>query len=57
MIAQITTAEPSPNRNLSLYHSKLWRTGKIMQESAQRPETNHKPLNFGNLGQIELGGG
>jgi hypothetical protein len=42
-----------------LHHSKLWRTGKIMQESAQleRPETNHKPLNFGNLGQIELGGG
>jgi hypothetical protein len=40
-----------------LYHSKLWCTGKIKPESAQRPETIHKLLNFANLGQIELGGG
>ena len=57
MLAKITTAELSPNRNLRLYHSKLWSTGKIKPESAQRPETIHKPLNFANLGQIELGGG
>jgi len=40
-----------------LHHSKLWRTGKIVQETVQRPETTHKPLNFANLGRIELGSG
>ena len=38
-------------------HSKLSRTGKIVQETVQRPETTHKPLNFANLGRIELGSG
>ncbi len=36
-----------------MYHSKLWRTGKIMQELAQQPETTHKPLSFANLGRID----
>jgi hypothetical protein len=40
-----------------VHHSKLWRTGKIMQEMAQQPETTHKPLTFANLGRIELGSG
>jgi hypothetical protein len=57
LIAEITTAELSPNRKLRVHHSKVWRTGKIMQEMAQHPETTHKPLTFANLGQIELGSG
>ena len=57
LIAEITTAELSPNRKLRLHHSKLWRTGKIMQEMAKQPETTHKPLTFANLGRIELGSG
>jgi hypothetical protein len=40
-----------------LYHSILWRTGKIMQEMVQQPETTHKPLTLANLGRIELGSG
>ena len=38
-------------------HSKLSRTGKIVQETVQQPETTHKPLTFANLGRIELGSG
>jgi hypothetical protein len=40
-----------------LPHSKLSRTGKIVQETAEQPETTHKPLTFANLGRIELGSG
>jgi hypothetical protein len=40
-----------------LHHSKLWRTGKIVQETVQQPESTHKPLTFANLGRIELGSG
>ena len=40
-----------------MYHSILWRTGKIMQEMVQQPETTHKPLTLANLGRIELGSG
>jgi hypothetical protein len=29
-----------------LPHSKLSRTGKIVQETVQQPETTHKPLTF-----------
>ena len=35
-------------------HSKLSRTGKIVQETVQRPESSHKPLTSANLGRIEL---
>ena len=38
-------------------HSKLSRTGKIVQETVQQPESTHKPLTFANLGRIELGSG
>ena len=40
-------------------HSKLSRTGKIVQETVQQPETTHKPLTFkfARLGRIELGSG
>ncbi len=38
-------------------HSKLSRTGKIVHETVQQPETTHKPLTFANLGRIELGSG
>ena len=38
-------------------HSKLSRTGKIVQETVQQPETTHKPLTFANLGRIEFGSG
>ena len=40
-------------------HSRLSRTGKIVQETArvQQPETTHKPLTFANLDRIELGSG
>ena len=40
-----------------MHHSKLWRTGKIVQETVQQPESTHKPLTFANLGRIELGSG
>jgi hypothetical protein len=40
-----------------LPHSKLSRTGKIVQETVQQPEATHKPLTFANLGRIELGSG
>ena len=36
---------------------KLWRTGKIVQETVQQPESTHKPLTFANLGRTELGSG
>ena len=38
-------------------HSKLSRTGKIVQETVQQPESTHKPLTFANLGRTELGSG
>ena len=40
-----------------MHHSKLWRTGKIVQETVQQPESTHKPLTFANLGRTELGSG